>query len=117
MTSADAAAITVSIFIPAVLIGRYLVRRSRGQALTGEELATAGAGLGMAAAFVGLTRAPVQLVTLALPSAMTIFGVALLWLNRDSGGPDQTRRVLGLGAVVAGVGVMMVALVRIASGG
>ena len=104
MTSADAAAITVTVMIPFLIGGRYVVRRSRGEAINGGEIATALGALAIAAAFVALTRAPARLVTLALPSAMTMFGVALLWLERRRVNRDRTGRFLGLAAVVAGIG-------------
>jgi hypothetical protein len=115
MTSADAAAITVIVMAPLLVAGRIIVRNSRGEAFTPQELATALGGLAVAAALVTFTRAPARLVMLALPSVIISLGLVALWNERRPGGGDRTRQSIGSAAVVAGIVGLIVAIVRAAS--
>jgi hypothetical protein len=115
MTSADAAAIAVIVMAPLLVMGRIVVRRSRGEGFTSAELATTLGVLGVAVALVALTRAPGALVTLALPSAIMALGLVVLWMERRNVAMGRPKRFLGFGAVVVGISGLIVAIVRAAS--
>ena len=76
MTSADATALAVLVFMPIVLVTRALLRRSRGQPFTRDELVTVVVAIAITLAAVALFRS--AWVAILLPGALAGFGLLLV---------------------------------------
>jgi hypothetical protein len=109
MTSADAAAFGVLVIVPLALVARALVRRSRGQPFTRDELVTAVGAIGLGLVAIALTRSPS--IAVLLPAGLAGFGLLLVIQTRAQpvGG---SLAGLGYAAIAAGALGLVVAIVR-----
>ena len=109
MSDADAAAVAVIVMTPVLLGTRALVRRSRGQPFTSDEMLTAVGVIAVALVAIALTRRPS--VAVLLPAALTGFGLLLVVQSRSQ---PVSGSVVGMGyaAIAAGVLGLMLTFVR-----
>jgi FtsH-binding integral membrane protein len=114
MSSADVVAVALIVFVPTVLVARAMVRRSRGERFTNDELTTVVGVVTVGTVLLVLTRRP-DVLRWGLPVGMIVFGLALVILQAR-GERNDWRRFIGYGAVVVGIGWIVVAIVRATSG-
>jgi hypothetical protein len=115
LSSADATAIFVIVFVPGVILARALVRSSRGERFTAGELTTAAGAIVVGATILALTRSPVILM-FSLPVGLITFGaIYLVGLRRQTEGSSPSS-LIGYAAIAIGVGALIIAVVRTATG-
>ena len=105
MSSADAAAITLLVFVPVVLTARLLVRRSRGLPFTSDEALTVVGAIVIALIALALTRS--SWAPILLPIGMVGFGVLLVVQTQ---GKPETGSTVGVGYAAIAIGVLSLIL-------